>query len=410
MTLFLHNHFVIEMDVVKDARYSYRYLMLLRENSLGNLKKLIKEGTVTPAMLVYLNGNSNNKTAPNENYSRELMELFTIGKIEKENYTEDDVKAAARVLTGWRDNKDTIHSEFIPSLHDSEDKQFSSFFGHKAIKGKQGMKGALEKDELIDMIFSQGETARFFCRNIYRWFVSGYIDEQIEAHIIKPLSEIFIANHFEIVPVLRTLLGSEHFFDLHFRGCIVKSPVDYFLGAIQQLDVVTTAHLDTNHNSWFQFYIYTEDLTLNLGDPPSVAGWPAYYQAPKFHQWWVNSASLGMRKKILDYLCTPEGVVFNGPNIMFNFLHFLSQFGCAGRVDQFMEECLDLFFAVPVGSASKENLKKTLISTRETYSHWAEAWSKYTSNPNDTKAKNFLESRVREFFKMVICMPEFQMM
>jgi hypothetical protein len=409
MSLFLHNHFVIEMDVVKDARYSYRYYMLLKMNALGNFKNLIKEGTVTPGMLVYLNGNSNNKEAPNENYSRELMELFTIGKGAKENYTEDDVKSAARVLTGWKDNKETIKSEFLPSLHDTNDKQFSSFFNNRVIKGKGGINGALEKDELIDMIFSKEETARFFCRNIYRWFVSGHIDESIETYIIKPLSEIFIKNGFEIIPVLRTLLGSEHFFDQAFRGCIVKSPVDYFLGAIQQMDTITTSHLDTNHNSWFQFYIYTEDLTLNLGDPPSVAGWPAYYQPPKFHQWWVNSASLGMRKKILDYLCTPEGVVFNGPNIMFDFMHFLSQFDCAGNADQFFEECCDLFFALPVSSTARQKLKETLISHEGAAKNWAEEWDKYNNNKEDKTAKKILESKVRAFFMKVICMPEFQM-
>jgi hypothetical protein len=153
MTLFWHNHFVTEMDMVKDSRYSYRYAAMLRNLSLGNIKKLIREGTTNVAMLVYLNGNTNTKDAPNENYARELLELFTLGKGTDSKYTEADVRAAARVLSGWKDDKESIAVSFHPELHDENDKQFSSFFDNYIIKGKKGAEGAKETDELIEMIF-----------------------------------------------------------------------------------------------------------------------------------------------------------------------------------------------------------------------------------------------------------------
>ncbi len=288
MTLFWHNHFSTEMDVVKDSRYSYHYSALLRAHSLGNFKRLIREGTTDSAMLVYLGGNSNFKSAPNENFARELMELFTLGKDYGVQYTEDDVKAAARVLTGWRDDKEKIKSVFDPSKHNSADKLFSPFFGNEVIKGRTGLDGANETDDLIEMIFKKKEAARFVCRNLYRWFVYARVDDEIDNKIIAPLADTLIENNFEIAPVLRVLLSSEHFFDFAFRGCIVKSPVDFLVGATQQIGMTvyestdkTYTNLKTCHEPWAIYFLNCEYLSQRVGDPPTVAGWPAYYQAPK---------------------------------------------------------------------------------------------------------------------------------
>ncbi len=407
LTLFWHNHFVTEMDIVKDSRYSYRYIAMLRSHSLGNYKKLIREGTTNVAMLVYLNGNTNSKDEPNENFSRELLELFTIGKENKENYTEEDVKAAARVLCGWKDDKEKIQAQFHPELHDPDDKQFSSFFDNHTIKGRTGAEGITETDELIDLIFKKTETAKFVCRNLYRWFVSDRIDETIETKIIEPLSRIFIAENFEIAPVLKTLLSSQHFFDSVFKGCIVKSPVDFFIGAIQQFDVITSSNLKRDHVPWLQFYFYTADLSMDIGNPPSVAGWAAYYQAPKFHQWWVNSASLGLRTKILNGLCTSEGLIFNGPYIRFDFPPFVRQFKNAEDTDTFIEDCAELICAVKISEDSKSKLKQ-LLSGNQTDS-WKAVWNKFTADAEDAAAREVAEERLRMFFKKMMSLPEYQM-
>jgi uncharacterized protein (DUF1800 family) len=404
MTLFWHNHFVTEMDVVKDSRYSYRYIAMLRAHALGNFKKLIREGTTNVAMLVYLNGNTNSKSEPNENFSRELLELFTIGKENKQNYTEEDVKAAARVLCGWKDDKKTIQAQFHPELHDSDDKQFSSFFYNQIIKGRAGTEGVVETDELVDLIFKKTETAKFVCRNLYRWFVSDKLDETIESKIIEPLAQLFIAANFEIVPVLKTLLSSEHFFDPVFRGCIVKSPVDFFIGAMQQFDVVTSSDLKKDHIPWLQFYFYTADLSMDIGNPPSVAGWPAYYQAPKFHQWWINSASLGLRTKILSDLCTPEGLIFNGPYIKFDFVPFARQFANPENAGTFIKSCTELICAVEISEDSKNKLRALLTDK------WQDIWNKFAANTEDAKARETVQERLRLFFKKMMSLPEYQMM
>ena len=166
MTLFWHNHFACGQTAVSDARYMYKYNLLLRANALGNFKSLAKAITLDPAMLRYLSGNKNIASAPNENYGRELQELFTIGKGTEVStgdyttYTEADVKAAAQVLTGWSDDQKTVGTLFTAKNHDPSDKHFSVRYGNKIIKGSANQAGAeRELDDLLTMIFSEDATA-----------------------------------------------------------------------------------------------------------------------------------------------------------------------------------------------------------------------------------------------------------
>jgi uncharacterized protein (DUF1800 family) len=409
MVLFWHNHFVTEMDIVKDSRYSYQYVVMLRKHALGNFKQLIKEGNTNVAMLVYLNGNANTKVAPNENYSRELMELFTLGKGKDVHYTEDDVKAAARVLSGWRDNKETIRAEFLPDLHDTDDKKFSSYFDSEVIKGRQGKEGALEIDALVEMLFKRRETAKFVCRNLYRWFVSAHIDEQIETRIIDPLAQVFIEHSFEIAPVLRTLLGSEHFFDPAFRGCLVKNPAEFFIGVTRQFDIVFPKSTVETHLCWAHYYFNIGGLSMSIGDPPSVAGWPAYYQAPKYHQWWINSYTLGFRMKITESLYLEEGTNCNGPKIKFDYLRFAAALEAPWDINKLLEQSLRLLCAVDISSAVKQKLKAILVKDLKSETHWADRWHHLKANPDDAEAMRDVSSRLRSFFGGIMNMPEYQM-
>ncbi|MDZ4846243.1 MAG: DUF1800 domain-containing protein [Chitinophagales bacterium] len=410
MVIFWHNHFVTETEMVRDARYSYRYAVMLREFALGNFKKLIRTGTTNPAMLVYLNGNTNSKVAPNENYGRELLELFTIGKENKQNYNEDDVKEAARVLTGWKDDKEKIAVNFHPELHDTSDKNFSSFFGNAIIKGKEGMAGAQETDELIELIFGKEQTAQFVCRNLYRWFVSPQLDEKIETEIIAPLGRVFIENNFEIKPVLRVLLGSEHFFDPAFRGCIVKSPVDFFIGASKQFELALPPLPSDTHLCWIHYNFTLGGLGMMVGDPPSVAGWPAFYQAPKYHQWWINTYTLSFRMKIIDNLTTTEGMNCNGPRVKIDLVNFASKFKDPANASALVEDSLNLLCAVEINQAIKDKLKVILNGSETSARQWNEDWSKLNAHPNDINQIKEIECILDAFFKKIISLPEYQMM
>jgi uncharacterized protein (DUF1800 family) len=142
MTLFWHNHFATQSYIYSDARYAYKHNALLRANAFGNFKALTRAVTTDPAMLNYLNGNTNTKNAPNENYGRELQELFTVGKYPTPWYTEDDVKAAAKALTGWKIDANAITSYFDDTKHDTTDKQFSSFYGNRNYRTKRTKRDA----------------------------------------------------------------------------------------------------------------------------------------------------------------------------------------------------------------------------------------------------------------------------
>ena len=212
MTLFWGNHFGTEADTISFANYVYQHHDTLRKNALGNYKTMIKAVTIDPGMLRYLNGFLNSANAPDENYGRELQELYTVGKDNAVQYTEADVKAAARILTGWRINA-SFNSYFDATRHDTSSKQFSSYYNNKVITGKSGAAGAGETDELIDMLFAKEDMAKYICRRLYRWFVFYYIDATVEKNIITPLATIFKNNNFEIKPVLTALFNSAHFYD-----------------------------------------------------------------------------------------------------------------------------------------------------------------------------------------------------
>ncbi len=410
MTLFWHNHFVTQADIVKDSRYSYRYVNMLRAHALGNFKQLVRQGTTNVGMLVYLNGNNNSKAAPNENFSRELLELFTLGKTPDVHYTEEDVKAAARILSGWKDDRENICEKFYPELHDTADKLFSPYFENEIIKGRGGADGAKEIDALLAMIFKRKETAGFVCRNLYRWFVTAHIDEQAESKIIQPLAQIFIKHNFEIAPVLRALLGSEHFFDATFRGCIVKNPVEFFVGATKQFDIVFPASTVETHLCWAHYYFNIGGLSMSIGDPPSVAGWLAYYQAPKYHQWWINSYTLGFRMKIADSLYLDEGTNCNGINIKFDYLRFASAFEKADDVNKLVSESLAMLCAVKISERAHAKLKGILLNGFKNEEEWRAKWNQLSANENDTGLKKDMATRLRLFFGGIMNMPEYQMM
>lgn len=408
MTLFWHNHLATEIDPVGDARYSYRYAALLRKHALGNAKALVREITTNPAMLMYLNGNTNMKGAPNENYSRELLELFTIGKHGKEGYTEEDVRVAARVLTGWKADPETITVNFNETLHDSADKQFSAFFNNHVIKGREGKAGAEETDELIDLIFGKRETAMFICRNIYRWFVSSHITNETEAEIIAPLADVFIQSGYEISPVLQTLLSSEHFFDNACHGCIVKSPVDFFVGVSHQLNLQFPEAKSDYHLCWIHYNYYLGGLSQFIGDPPSVAGWPAYYQPPKFHQWWINSYTLGFRKKIIESLASAEGMSCNGPVVRFNFTAFVEQFKQVENAETLVNDTLSFLLAVDVNESIKQQLF-WLLAGKENEATWTSIWQSYLAESEDKIVAAKVEERLKRYFVKIFNLPEFQM-
>lgn len=268
MTLFWHNHFTSGEDKVPDPQLMAAQNTLLRRDALGSFATLLHDVAKDPAMLLYLDGATNRKGRPNENFAREVMELFTLGE---GRYTQQDVTEAARAYTGWGVDPDTWRYAWRPNLHDT---------GEKTVLGRSG---AFNGDEVLDILLAQPETARFVVTKLWREFISDAPDDvQVDA-----IAQQFRASGYDIKVALRALLLSRAFWDEHNRGVLVSSPAEFVVGTVRRFDVA---------------YATTEPLARTVGAlgerlfyPPNVKGWPG-------GDAWINSATLLARKQFVERL------------------------------------------------------------------------------------------------------------
>jgi uncharacterized protein (DUF1800 family) len=410
MMLFWHNHFALESGNVDDARYMYKYFALLQKYAVGNFKTLVKEITLDPAMLKYLNGYLSSKTAPDENYGRELQELFTMGKGVNSKYTESDVKAAAKVLTGYRIDSIKIESYFDATKHDNSDKQFSSFYNNLIIKGKTAATGANELDDLLNMLFLQNEVAMFICRKLYRFFVYYDITSQIEQEVIAPLAQTFIKSNFEIKPVLVELLGSDHFFKSENRSCFIKTPLDLVIGLCREFDVVFPDANDaaTQYVLWLYMKGQAGILQLGLGDPPNVSGWPAFYQFPQFYEIWINSDTLPKRNQFTDIMIS-AGVTRNSKKVIIDPLKYAASFSKPEDPNILVSEVSEHLLTLPSSVELKQQLKNILLSNQTNDYYWTDAWIAYQLSPTDNIKRGVVLGRLQIMIKYMMNLPEFQL-
>ena len=412
MTLFWANHFSTESVDINNAHWVYWHHNLMRQNALGNFRQLVKAVTIDAGMLRYLNGYLNTNTAPDENYARELQELFTIGKEGTSLYTEDDVKKAAKVLTGWRLNGTTFASFFDPNRHDSSSKTFSSFYNGTTITGKTGAAGATETDDLLNMIFTKDEVSLFICRKLYRWFVYYKIDAATEANVIQPLASIFRSNNYEVKPVLSALFKSEHFFDVLNQGCQIKSPVDQIVSCLREFNVVfpntTTEYVDT-YNMWNYIRGWAASMTQDLGDPPSVSGWPAYYQVPMFYEIWINSDTLPKRNRFTDTMIT-TGYTRNGKKLIIDAVNFTKTLANPGDPNALIDEVLSIMYRVPLSATTKQNIKQQILLSNQTLDHyWSDAWTAYMNNPGNSTNFTTVNTRLKTLYQYLMNLAEYQL-
>ena len=414
LTLFWHNHFSTETVDVGDSQFVYKHHNLLRTSCLGNFKALVKAVTLDPAMLVYLSGNNSTLTAPNENYGRELQELFTVGKENTPNYTEDDVKAAARVLTGWRTNSTTIASYYDNTRHDKNNKVFSTFYNKTITTRNTATAGDLEIDDLLDMIFNKkAEVSKFIVKKIYRWFCYYAIDSDTEASVILPLAKILQDNNWEILPVLSALFKSEHFFDARNRGCLIKSPVDLTIGMCREFNMVfppVNAAYSLPLNMYEYIRNYGSTMNQSIGDPPNVAGWASYYQEPQFHELWLNTDTLPKRNKFTD-LFIGSGYTNTSAVIKIDPVAFAKSLANPGDPNKLIDDSLDIIFSVPLSADSKASIKKQiLLSGQITDQYWTDAWISYLANPavTGTPYKTVL-ARLQSLYKYFMELAEYQL-
>jgi len=274
MTLFWNNHFACRSI---NAQHAQQLNNIHRENALSNFGDMVLQVSKSPAMLQFLNNQQNRKNHPNENFARELMELFTIGR---GNYTEQDVKESARAFTGWGFDKD---GEFLvrPFQHDN---------GQKTFLGKTGNFGG---EDIIGMLLEQKQTARFICTKLYKFLVN----ETPDAAHVDAMANVFYNSKYEIKPLLEYVFTADWFYDDNNTGNLVKSPVELIVGLNRQFYI---AYQRPEIMLEFQ-----RTLGQILFYPPNVAGWPGGRN-------WIDSSSLMYRLKIPSLVLDGGLIDFEG--------------------------------------------------------------------------------------------------
>lgn len=415
MCLFWQNHFAA--NVTFDARATYDYYNLIRSHALGNFKQLVKDMTINPNMLIFLDGGTNTLYSPNENYARELLELFTIGKGPQigpgdyTNYTEQDVAEGAKILTGYivdglrSDSIANVTANFVSILHDTSTKTLSAKFGNAQITDA----GANEYSNYIDIIFQQDEVANFICRKLYRYFVNYDITPAVETNIIAEMASTLIANNYVVLPVLSELFQSQHFYDISLRGTLIRGPLDMMYSMINATESQNNFGLATDYEMQTYVYSFADALGQAYLEPPSVAGWPAYYQEPSFSRLWMNATQVKGRFDISSFFTIYGGIPVNGDNWKVNALGFLDNLSIPADPVQVIDDVVDVFCPKGVDAIQKLILKSILTNGQPDF-EWTIQYNDYIADPGNPTVSVPVAQRVELVLARVFQTPEFHIM
>lgn len=436
LSLFLHSIFVISFEDIGHILFEFDYRSLLNFYATGSIKTLAKKNSRLNGMHLYLNNNLNTSIAPNENYAREFLELFTIKKGLQDgvgsytNYTEHDVQQAARVLTGFTNISESQRLSYLDSEcniplgkknisnHDTGNKTFSSKFGNYTITGATTATAMdTELDAFIDMIFNQPETAKSYARRLYRYFVRRNIDLETESEIIVPLANNLIATNYNIESTVKILLKSIHFYDEDdttigddIIGSKIKSPMDLILMLNRQfkINIVNPLLNPLAYTTFYYDYLWGNIFVCGfpLYRPLTVAGYPPMYETQEFDKMWITTSNL--RNRYITFIDTfINGVTINGYTFKLDVVAFVRNSGdfsnpanASTLVNEFLELC---FCEIPTGSRYTYFLQ-TLQGNLSAI-NWQNEWNNYIATNNSTSVKTALD----RFVKAIVKSPEYQL-
>lgn len=345
-TLFWHGHFASSAEKVQDPHLMLNQIELLRRNAFGNFGELVQQVSRDPAMLIYLDSATNRKAHPNENYAREVLELFCLGE---GNYSEKDIQELARCFTGWEvKNRKFRFNRF---QHDS---------GSKSVFGKTGEFGG---EQGVQIVLEQPALPRFIVGKLMRYFL--FDEPRPPAALIEPLAVQFRENGLQIGSIIERMLASNLFFSPHALGRKVRSPVEFAVGLLRALEATTDAGS------------LAEELA-NLGQglyyPPNVKGWDG-------GRTWINSSTLLGRANLIRSLLANSKTRFAGADLA-TFVHKHN----VDRPDQLVPWLEELLFAVPLAAPARERLVQLFERT--------------AGDPN---------TKIRELLHAMCALPEFQL-
>ena len=443
MTYFLFTDFTADTPTLNGMHgVFYDYLQLLNFFCLGDWKEFIFQMTKNTLMLSYLNNNQNTNTKPNENYAREVLELFTIGKGAQANvgdytnYTEKDIEEAAKVLTGWTYNyndrkKATNGSAFgdIPcgyasvSKHDFGRKEFSSRLNNHVIEawnttGKTTtQKEAQMEAELknfINLILSKEETAKYICRKMYRFFVSRKITSEIENDIIVPLATTFRSN-YNLQETINQLLKSKHFYDAddsdntnEIIGGLIKPPLELALQTLSITNYPVPNPISQGLYHYQNFYYwqiilgFLQPASQETFAPPSVAGFPANYESPDYDKFWFNSSTIIPRYNLANLLLNASKT-----KTTFYVTTFVEE-NVSNPKDAYLlvTELVNLLFPEAINENRLDYFVNDILLDNRTITPqmWSDEWNTY----QNTKNKSGVEAALIPLFRALTWAQEYQ--
>lgn len=393
---FWSNHFTSELQVVNFAQYMYTQELLIRTFMLGNFHDFTYGITIDPAMLIYLDGRKNfvigKRNQINENYARELMELFTCGVYDwdgKPNYSEDDVAQAARGLSGW-DIKPSEKGNLYASLVS----QFNELRWDSGDKTLMGKKGKWKTKDIVDIVFAERKVsiARYICTKIYREFVYDIPDKVI----VEQMSQTFMDSQWNIRSVIEQLLRSKHFFAAENIGAKHKSPIEFFIGAVRGLGLKNIVDFDfTRVGRQTQLLLGMIDgQGQTLFDPPNVKGWEG-------GRTWTSTSTLPQRQKwMMDIM---DGKIRSGAGaqqqtvFVFDAIAFAKQFSAPNDLKTLTREMAEFLLNVSPSDAEFTVLFDTILDGGKDY-EW-----------NIDDAAQRPDARIRKFIKAAAELAKFQL-
>lgn len=429
--VFLHTCFIAGIRNYFYPYYQYRLLWLYAN---GNLQELAEKFTKDNLTLDFLNGMLSTATAPNEDYAREFLELFTIqkgdqaGEGDYTTYTEEDVQQAARVFTGYTRIPGTIDiSTLLPtgfadiSRHDAGNKTFSHRFNNQTILGAKSAEDMdRELKDFIAMVYNQDATALSFASRIYRYFLKEDIDTEAQNDIVTPLANQLKAGNYELEPILKVLLKSTHFYDADDSnsddetiGAKIKSPLELLLESLNFFNVPLPDPSTETEALYKDFYgngvipYFLKVLHMPPFDPPDVKGYDAYTEGPSFSKHWFGSDTIGTRYKLGESL-TGGALIFNTGTYKWPIKldvvdFFTNNFSNLNNAHQLVTQITEYAFPQTL-EAERFDQFYTLFLGGLDEANWQFEWDNFISTNDDSGVKPPLEALVHAIFNS----PEYQ--
>jgi uncharacterized protein (DUF1800 family) len=386
-------------------------------------------------MLFFLDNYANTKDQPNENWAREFLEVFALGK-GGENYTEEDIRQTARLFTGFYNG--TINSltrgKFLDpetgiyrggayiNKHDTGNKTFSAAFQNTTIKGAQTSEEMWrELDDYVNMVFAQMAAAKFLSRRLYRFFVRDTISDEIENGIITPLAKTLLANDYELKPALEKLLASKHFYDAgddgksgnEVVGALIKSPLELMFQGVSVFEP-NMPHIRNNNEAYYQtFWQAMEEFFIPAIMPrflpESVAGFPAYYQTPGYSKLWFNASTMIARYQLPELLLTHENFSkkFTKGGIKIDILGFVrysGYFSQPANADAVVQTFIDYLLPEAVSEKRFQYFRNALLIGLGD-DNWNLEWNDYLKSGNGSAVYGALSN----FITTLMGSPEYQL-